>query len=98
MDTVGLMDTKATKDIVAKNLIAASLGMGTGPHILIYTVKMNSRYTQEDSKVLTDVLKLLGDGIKQHLIVAFTHCESLAPGETLEKRIKEGRVILNNYN
>ena len=86
LDTSGWSDHAQAEDDMADKMAADVGRLEPGPHAVLYVVDASDRYTQEDRSFYTRLQAVLTDRLPDHLVVVFTHGDSLEKGG---KRIED---------
>eukprot|EP00916_Digyalum_oweni_P022442 GHVL01037198.1.p1 GENE.GHVL01037198.1~~GHVL01037198.1.p1 ORF type:complete len:295 (+),score=38.26 GHVL01037198.1:67-951(+) len=81
VDTPGLADSEDCLP-QAKEVVRSLQCVKPGPHALLFTISLNTRFTEEDYNCYRVLKHLLGNEITSHLVLVFTHGDSLENEET----------------
>ncbi|KAK7501143.1 hypothetical protein BaRGS_00007628, partial [Batillaria attramentaria] len=88
VDTPGFFDTQEEEGERVEEEVLRSIGMTSpGPHALLLTVRLDTRFTEEEAKAVRKMTQFFGDDIMRHVIVVFTHGDMLGEGNTLDRSL-----------
>ncbi|XP_066933376.1 uncharacterized protein [Clytia hemisphaerica] len=105
VDTPGLLDTRKefTEEHTIREILKCIALTSPGIHSVCLVVEVG-RFTEENAKVFETLIKLFGEGLKNYLIVIFTHGDQLRRSKmNIEELVKQSqspelRNIINNYS
>ncbi|KAL8625066.1 hypothetical protein ACOMHN_012075 [Nucella lapillus] len=73
VDTPGIFDTSIDDATVSKEIVKSGGCVTPGPHALLFVIRADVRFTQEEASVMTHIRSMFGDDITRHVIIVFTH-------------------------
>ncbi|XP_055956778.1 GTPase IMAP family member 7 isoform X2 [Patella vulgata] len=95
LDTPGFFDTRSDVN-VATEIARCILKTAPGPHIFIYVMSINSRFSKEEEDSIDLFKNTFGKHALDHLVVVFTGADQLED-QTLDQWLKEAPVKLHAF-
>ena len=75
MDSPGLYDSEVQDADTVMELFKGFVLADPGPHVFLWVLHGNERFTSRDEDVLEILLKTIDDTLIDHLILVFTHSD-----------------------
>ncbi|XP_032392999.1 GTPase IMAP family member 4 [Etheostoma spectabile] len=95
IDTPGLFETIATKEVIVRDILKCVKLQEPGPHVFVLVVPVG-RMTQEDQDTNTLIEAMFGPRVWDYTIVLFTHGDRLGR-KTINDVITESEDDLRNF-
>ncbi|KAK7474910.1 hypothetical protein BaRGS_00033865 [Batillaria attramentaria] len=91
VDTPGLFDTDDDLNGTLEELTKVMTLSTPGPHAVLFVVRCDDRFTEEEYQTFKHIVNLFGDSVSEFLILVFTRGDTLRRTQSLEDRLSKGQ-------
>ncbi|XP_064167333.1 GTPase IMAP family member 9-like isoform X3 [Anguilla rostrata] len=88
VETPGYFSTECTDEELKLEIVKSIVECSPGPHAFLIVLPVR-RHTEEENKVVEEILKMFGEEILKYAVVLFTHGDQLDDNMTIHKFVDE---------
>ncbi|XP_035250228.1 GTPase IMAP family member 9-like, partial [Anguilla anguilla] len=88
VDTPGYFSTECTDEDLKPEIARCIVECSPGPHAFLIVLPVR-RHTEEENKVVDEILKMFGEEILKYAVVLFTHGDQLDDDMTIQQFVDE---------